>query len=83
MATTTMNISLPDTMKAFVDQRLVTDGYGTASEYIRDLIRADQKRHDEERLEALLLERLQSDPGKKFNVDDVVTEVAKRRRKNK
>ena len=36
MAITTMNISLPDSMRAFVDERLESDGYGTASEYIRD-----------------------------------------------
>lgn len=83
MATTTMNISLPDSMRAFVDERLESDGYGTASEYIRDLIRADQKRHDDERLEELLLERLQSGSGRKFTVDDVITELAKRRSKKK
>jgi len=83
MATTTMNISLPDSMRAFVDERLESDGYGTASEYIRDLIRADQKRHDEERLEELLLERLQSGARRNFSIDDVITEVAKRRSKKK
>ena len=83
MATTTMNISLPDSMRAFVDERLESDGYGTASEYVRDLIRADQKRHGDERLEELLLERLQSGSGRKFNVDDVITELAKRRSKKK
>jgi putative addiction module antidote protein, CC2985 family len=83
MAITTMNISLPDSMRAFVDERLESDGYGTASEYIRDLIRADQKRHDDERLEELLLERLQSGVGRKFSVDDVITELAKRRSKKK
>ena len=35
----TMNISLPDDMKAFVDQEVQTKGYMSASEYIRDLIR--------------------------------------------
>jgi antitoxin ParD1/3/4 len=83
MAITTMNISLPDSMRAFVDERLESDGYGTASEYVRDLIRADQKRHDDERLEELLLERLQSGVGRKFSVDDVITELAKRRSKKK
>jgi antitoxin ParD1/3/4 len=76
-----MNISLPDSMKAFVDEKLESDGYGTASEYIRDLIRADQKQHDEEKLEALLLERLQGVPGRKFSTDDALTELIKRRRK--
>lgn len=41
---TTMNISLPDSLKAFVDQRVATEGYGTSSEYVRELIRRDQDR---------------------------------------
>ncbi len=41
---TTMNISLPDELKAFVDQRIQADGYGTSSEYMRELIRRDKDR---------------------------------------
>lgn len=40
----TMNISLPDGMKAFVDKLVRTEGYGTSSEYMRELIRRDQER---------------------------------------
>ena len=50
---TTMNISLPDTLKLFVDERVSFGGYGTSSEYIRELIRRDQER---ERLRGLLLD---------------------------
>ena len=39
-----MNISLPDELKAFVDQRIQADGYGTSSEYMRELIRRDKDR---------------------------------------
>jgi antitoxin ParD1/3/4 len=39
----TMNISLPDTLKNFVDEQ-VKRGYGTSSEYVRELIRKDQER---------------------------------------
>ena len=39
-----MNISLPESLKAFVDERVQTDGYGTSSEYVRELIRRDQDR---------------------------------------
>ncbi|MBS1795380.1 MAG: type II toxin-antitoxin system ParD family antitoxin [Acidobacteria bacterium] len=81
--TTTMNISLPDTMKAFVEERLANDGYGTISEYIRELIRADQKRREEEKLEALLLQRLQGDQEFEFEIDAVRTELAKRLGKKK
>lgn len=40
----TMNISLPDRLKAFVDERVQNDGYGTSSEYVRELIRREQDR---------------------------------------
>lgn len=50
---TTMNISLPDALKVFVDEQVSGRGYGTSSEYVRELIRKDQGR---QRLRALLLE---------------------------
>lgn len=40
----TMNISLPEGLKAFVDELVQTEGYGTSSEYMRELIRRDQER---------------------------------------
>lgn len=40
----TMNISLPDSLKAFVDEQVSQRGYGTSSEYVRELIRRDQDR---------------------------------------
>lgn len=46
-----MNISLPDELKDFVDEQ-VKRGYGTSSEYVRELIRKDQ---DRLRLRELLL----------------------------
>lgn len=56
----TMNISLPDEMRAFVEEQLESGGYSTASEYIRELIRTAQKEKARARLEALLLEGLDS-----------------------
>jgi antitoxin ParD1/3/4 len=40
----TMNISLPDSLKSFVDEQVDRRGYGTSSEYVRELIRCDQDR---------------------------------------
>lgn len=40
----TMNISLPDELKAFVDQRIKAEAYGSSSEYMRELIRRDRDR---------------------------------------
>ena len=47
----TMNISLPESLRDFVDDQVATRGYGTSSEYVRELIRRDQSR---QRLRALL-----------------------------
>jgi len=49
----TMNISLPESLKEFVDKQVAERGYGTSSEYVRDLIRREQ---DRERLRELLLD---------------------------
>ena len=56
---TTMNISLPEEMKAFVESQMAQDGYASASEYLRALIRNDQKRLARHELELKLLEGLQ------------------------
>lgn len=40
----TMNISLPEALKSFVDEQVSQRGYGTSSEYLRELIRKDQDR---------------------------------------
>ena len=52
----TLNISLPDIMKEFVETEVVTGGYNTTSEYFRTLVREAQERKAKARLEALLLE---------------------------
>lgn len=40
----TMNISLPESLKSFVDEQVGERGYSTSSEYVRELIRKDQDR---------------------------------------
>jgi antitoxin ParD1/3/4 len=55
-----MNISLPDPLKQFVDSQISTGRYSSASEYVRELIRADEKQKAEQQLEAKLLEGLSS-----------------------
>jgi antitoxin ParD1/3/4 len=49
----TMNISLPDPLREFVDGQVARGGYGTSSEYVRELIRRDQERL---KLRALMLD---------------------------
>jgi len=55
-----MNISLPDPLKEFVEAQVHAGGYSSASEYIRELIRRAQKEQAEAELERLLLEGLKS-----------------------
>ena len=49
----TMTIPLPDSLKAYVAQQVGEGGYGTSSEYVRELIRKDQ---DRKRLRTMILE---------------------------
>jgi antitoxin ParD1/3/4 len=55
MSTTTMNISLPDGLKEFVDSEVSAGGYTSASEYMRELLRDRKAKKDlDERLLAAL-----------------------------
>jgi antitoxin ParD1/3/4 len=55
-----MNISIPDPLKKFVNQQISSGRYGSVSEYVRELIRQDEKRKAQEKLEAMLLEGVRS-----------------------
>ena len=55
----TMNISLPDSLRAFVEEQVSARGYGTSSEYVRELIRKDL---DRQHLRGLLLDGASSAP---------------------
>lgn len=53
MAMSNLNISLPDSMRTFVEEKISRDGYGTISEYVRELIRTDE-RAEQDRFERLI-----------------------------
>jgi antitoxin ParD1/3/4 len=57
---TTLTISLPESLKAFVDYQIKGKGFGNVSEYFRTLIRKAQEQEADARLEALLIEGLDS-----------------------
>src|SRR5208337_146968 len=69
---TTMNISLPDEMKAFVEAEMAQEGYASASEYLRALIRDAQKRRAKRELEAKFREALESGPATPMTREDWV-----------
>ena len=57
----TMNVSLPDPMKDWVEAQAKSGRYSNASDYVRDLIRRDQERADKlAELQKLLTEGLES-----------------------
>lgn len=77
----TMNISLPDEMRAFVEQQVSCGAYSTASEYIRALLREAQKNAACEKLESMLLEGLESGPStplRRQDWDEIVREGLER-----
>lgn len=55
---TTLTISLPESLKDFIDREVQTKGYGNVSEYVRGLLRDAQAKEADARLEALLIEGL-------------------------
>ena len=67
---TTLNISLPESMRTYIEETVSRGGYSTASEYIRQLVRDDQKRAAKERLEGLLMEGVESGPAVEMTAAD-------------
>jgi len=58
--TTSMNISLPESLKEYVKERCAEGDFSNPSEYVRALIREDKKRRGREKLEVLLTDGLNS-----------------------
>jgi antitoxin ParD1/3/4 len=73
----TMNVSLPDALKQFVEAQVTEHGYGTSSEFVRDLIRREQARAQ---LRALVVEGMASGPGSEL--DDAYFERLRERIRN-
>lgn len=73
----TLNLDLPEPMRRFVQERATEGGYGSAGEYLRALIQADQQRQAQEHVDALLLEGL--DSGEPIPVTDEFWEQKKRK----
>ncbi len=69
---TTMNISVPDEMKAFVEAQMSEEGFASVSEYLRALIREAQKRRAKRYLEAKLREGLDCGPAAPMTKEDWV-----------
>jgi antitoxin ParD1/3/4 len=57
------NVSMPDELRAFIESRVSTGEYQSASDYLRDLIR-----HDREKIDHLLLEGVNSGDSKPLDM---------------
>ena len=66
----TMNVALPETLKEFVQSRVAQGGYSSVSEYMRELIRADQKQQAWAVLEVEVLKGLNSGPAEPMTAAD-------------
>ena len=70
-----LNVSMPDPMREYVDERTEEGSFGTPTEYIRSLIRQDQQAREKQLLEKKLLEALDDD-----RVEEVTPEFFERLR---
>ena len=66
----TMDIAIPENLKEFVQHQVERGGYSSVSEYVRELIRADQRRKVQEQLEAEILKGLESGEATPMTADD-------------
>ena len=70
MSSHTMSFALPESMRAYIDERVASSHYGNTSEYIRDLVRRDQDEQSRQRLRDLIAEGLASGPVRRVTDSD-------------
>lgn len=69
-----MSFALPESLRAYVDERVATGDYGNTSEYLRELIRGDQQAEAARRFRLLIAEGLESGDGRVLT-EDVANEL--------
>lgn len=65
-----MNISLPAGLRGWVEDHVAAGGYGTVSEYFRELVRQDQKRQATEEMDRKLVAAIESGPAEEMTAGD-------------
>ena len=82
---TTINISVPDQMKDFIEEQIGEGGYLSPSDYFQALLREQQKRKAEEKLEELLRQGLSSEMSAldEKEWEDIRNELGRRIAENK
>lgn len=76
----TMNVSLPDAMKKWVESQTRTGRYGNASDYVRDLIRRDQERTDKIAAMQRLVDEGRASGISEESMDDILAEARRQAR---
>lgn len=72
MPNTTLNLSIPSTLKAKVQQQAQSRHFSSTSDYLKHLIRADiEKTEKQARLEAFVMKGLESGKGTKMTLDEL------------
>jgi antitoxin ParD1/3/4 len=66
----TISLAIPEPTVEFIDNRVATGGYGNRSEYIRELVRQDQREQARQRLRGLLADGLASGPATPMSEGD-------------
>jgi antitoxin ParD1/3/4 len=77
MSRNTMSFALPESMRDYIDARVSDGRYGNTSEYLRELIRRDQREQAAQRLRDLIADGLASGEGREVT-DDVIAELRER-----
>lgn len=80
----TMNVALPEEMKQFVQEQVAAGAYSSVSEYIRDLIRTDQREKARGALESEILKGLRSgdsSPMTRSDWEEIRSEIRRRHSK--
>ena len=72
-----MSFALPESLRDYIDERVRSGQYGNTSEYLRDLIRRDQRSEAALRLRGLIADGLESGDGRRAT-DDVLAELRDR-----
>jgi antitoxin ParD1/3/4 len=62
-----MSFALPESLRAYIDERVQSGQFGNTSEYLRDLVRRDQDDQAKKRLRELIMAGLESGPGRPLN----------------
>lgn len=72
-----MSFALPESLRAYIDERVRSGHYGNTSEYLRELVRRDQEDQAKKRLRELITDGLASGQGRPLD-DEVAAELRER-----